>query len=220
MTEQKQLVGKLVKVMQQVKYIEKKGFNNFNKYKYATEADVNEKVREYLAEQNVMMIPDAKSYNVREHTNRKGNLEYIGTAEVEFTFHDGDTGETISFTVFGEGQDAGDKSVYKAITGAQKYALMKSFMIPTGDDPERDREGENDSQGNKGKQPNKNKQHRNEQQITSGTVGAIKTKWLEKGQKEADLDTWIKKTFKRNLPDITEREGLEILQLFEKKESA
>jgi hypothetical protein len=38
----------------------------------------------------------------------------------------------------GEGQDAGDKAVYKAMTGALKYCLLKTFLIPTGDDPERD----------------------------------------------------------------------------------
>jgi hypothetical protein len=125
--------------MMQVKYIPKNGYNEFNRYKYATEADVNEKVREELAKRNIIMIPSVKSHQIREHVNRKGNTEYIATVEVEFTFMDGDTGETISFTTYGEGQDAGDKGTYKAITGAQKYALMKAFMIPTGDDPEADR---------------------------------------------------------------------------------
>jgi hypothetical protein len=135
---EKQLVKKLTEVMKQVGYIQKTGFNKFHKYNYATEADVNEKVRKELAERNVMMIPNVKSCTYREHANRSGNVEYITTVEVEFTFMDGDTGETIVFSSFGEGQDAGDKGVYKAITGAQKYALMKAFMIPTGDDPEAD----------------------------------------------------------------------------------
>lgn len=132
------LVKKLAEVMQEVKYIQKTGYNNFHKYRYATEADVNEKVREELAKRNVILIPNVKSHSVRTHTTAKGNTEYIVTVEVEFIFMDGETGEMISFTTFGEGQDAGDKGTYKAITGAQKYALMKSFMIPTGDDPEAD----------------------------------------------------------------------------------
>jgi len=140
---EKKLVIKLAEVMQQVKYIQKTGLNKFHNYKYATEADVNEKVREELSKRNVIMIPNTKSHNVREHLTAKGSREYIVTVEVEFTFMDGDTGETISFTVFGEGQDAGDKATYKGITGAQKYALMKAFMIPTGDDPEAD-EGADD----------------------------------------------------------------------------
>ncbi|SYX85937.1 ERF family protein [Paenibacillus alvei] len=132
------LVKKLTEVMQQVKYIQKSGFNKFHNYKYATEADVNEKVREELANRGVILIPNMKSHETREHTTAKGNREYIVTVEVEFTFMDGESGEAIAFTVFGQGQDPGDKATYKAFTGAQKYALMKALMIPTGDDPEGD----------------------------------------------------------------------------------
>lgn len=134
----KKLVRKLAQVMKEVKYIEKRGYNNFNKYKYATESDVAERVREVLAEQNVIMLPDVVEHTTREHKNRKGNIEYIATVKVLFTFIDGETGEELKIHSIGEGQDAGDKAVYKAITGAQKYALMKAFMIPTGDDPEAD----------------------------------------------------------------------------------
>lgn len=138
MSEKRTLVSKLAEVMKRVKYIRKAGFNDFHRYAYATEADVNEHVREVLAELNVVMIPNVKSHSVREHVNAKGKTEYIVTVGVEFTFYDGDSGETITFMTYGEGQDAGDKGTYKAITGAQKYALMKAFMIPTGDDPESD----------------------------------------------------------------------------------
>jgi len=135
---ERKLVSKLAEVLKRVKYIQKAGFNDFHRYKYATEADVNEHVREVLAELNVVMIPNVVSHSVREHINAKGKTEYIVTVGVDFTFHDGETGETITFRTYGEGQDAGDKGTYKAITGAQKYALMKAFMIPTGDDPESD----------------------------------------------------------------------------------
>ncbi|MEJ8548435.1 ERF family protein [Brevibacillus borstelensis] len=138
MSEQRTLVKKLAKVMQEVKYIQKRGYNKFHQYKYATEADVAEKVREILAEQNVIMIPNMTSHSIREHTTNKGNREYIVTANMEFKFIDGDSGEEITFNMTGEGQDPGDKATYKAVTGAQKYALMKVFMIPTGDDPEAD----------------------------------------------------------------------------------
>jgi hypothetical protein len=137
-TEKKSLVSKLSEVMKEVKYIEKKGFNAFHRYKYATESDVAERVREVLAKENVMMIPSMVSHETREHINAKGKTEYIATVNMEFTFYDGDSGEKITFLMAGEGQDAGDKAIYKAVTGAQKYALMKVFMIPTGDDPEAD----------------------------------------------------------------------------------
>jgi hypothetical protein len=138
MTEERKLIKKLSEIMKEVKYIEKRGENKFHKYKYATEADVNEKVREFLADRFILMIPSMKNHTVREHTNRQGNTEYIVTVDMTFTFSDGETGEEMTLTMSGSGQDAGDKGIMKAISAAQKYALMKLFMIPTGDDPEAD----------------------------------------------------------------------------------
>lgn len=166
------LVIKLARVMDEVKYIEKRGWNKFNNYKYATESDVSEKVREVLAEHKVIMLPDVVEHSTREHTNRRGNTEYIATVKVKFTFIDGETGEQLSIHSVGEGQDAGDKAVYKAITGATKYALMKAFMIPTGDDPEGDygTDERNNQQIN---------QQANTNAITQQQVGLIKTKSME-----------------------------------------
>lgn len=201
------LVKKLSKVMQEVKYIQKKGFNSFHKYKYATEADVAEKVREVLAEQNVIMIPNMTSHSIREHTTSKGNREYIATVNMEFKFIDGDSGEEITFHMVGEGQDAGDKATYKAITGAQKYALMKAFMIPTGDDPEADESvDERNEEGNQQKTDGKtNSKH------SKGAV--LKAKWqqlagsldgfddwylgqINKGVSETQMDTLLTKKLK------------------------
>jgi len=62
----------------------------------------------------------------------------ICTLTVKYTLMDGDSGETMEFTVLGQGEDSSDKATYKAMTGATKYALLKLFLIPTGDDPEDD----------------------------------------------------------------------------------
>jgi len=155
--------------MSEVQYIQKRGVNKFHKYKYATESDVSEKVREVLAEQNVVMLPDVVEHTSREHKNKSGNTEYIATVKMKFTFIDGETGESLSIHSIGEGQDAGDKAVYKAITGAQKYALMKAFMIPTGDDPEADTGVD---------ERNTDKQDGVEK-VTQKQVGLLKAKVLE-----------------------------------------
>ena len=45
-------------------------------------------------------------------------------------------------SMIGEGQDAGDKAVYKAMTGRHEIlALYKTFMVSTGDDPENEGAG-------------------------------------------------------------------------------
>jgi hypothetical protein len=178
MTENKSLVTKLSEVMKEVKYIEKKGYNSFHKYKYATESDVAEKVRESLAERNVIMIPNMLSHEVREHVNAKGKTEYIVTVNMEFRFMDGDSGQTITFNMFGEGQDAGDKAVYKAITGAQKYALMKAFMIPTGDDPEADTGTDERNEGNTNRQK------------STVTKETLLSKWKVLGGTDDNFEEW------------------------------
>ncbi len=51
---------------------------------------------------------------------------------------DVDSGESHVSTAYGQGQDKGDKGVYKAATGAEKYFLLKTFLIATGDDAEKE----------------------------------------------------------------------------------
>jgi hypothetical protein len=53
-----------------------------------------------------------------------------------YTFSDVDSGEEIVAKVAGQGLDPGDKAPYKAMTGALKYALLQSFLLATGEDPE------------------------------------------------------------------------------------
>lgn len=52
--------------------------------------------------------------------------------------------EFIDMTTFAEGIDTGDKGSGKAMTYADKYALMKAYKISTGDDPDQNASEEND----------------------------------------------------------------------------
>ena len=64
---------------------------------------------------------------------------------VRLTIVDTETGESLSVTAPGYSEDFsykdnrpnGDKAVYKAITGATKYAVRSCFCLPSDDDPER-----------------------------------------------------------------------------------
>ena len=51
--------------------------------------------------------------------------------------------EFIETTVYGDGLDTGDKATGKAMTYADKYALMKAYKLSTGDDPDKDASPEN-----------------------------------------------------------------------------
>lgn len=134
----KSLYAKLAEVMLEIGYVEKRGHNAFHGYKYVTEADLVDAVRSKLAARNVVVLPSLTGIEERPIKTAKGKDSTITTARVAFTFCDGDTGQTHTSEWAGAGDDPADKGLYKAMTGAAKYFLMKSFLIPTGDDPEAD----------------------------------------------------------------------------------
>lgn len=136
--EGRSLIKKLAKIMAQVERVEKRGENSFHHYKYAIEADLVDAIRPLLAAENVVCLPTLMETNRYQHTNAKGNLTFITDVKMKWTFEDGDSGETREVIFPGCGEDSGDKGVYKAMTGSEKYLLLKTFLIATGDDPEKD----------------------------------------------------------------------------------
>jgi ERF superfamily len=72
------------------------------------------------------------------NTRKVEGLENVTEVEAQITLIDLDSGESKIYNFFGQGQDKGDKGIYKAYTGLQKYFFMKNFLISTGDDPEND----------------------------------------------------------------------------------
>src|SRR3990167_10973423 len=141
MTEKPNLITKLVEVMDSINRIAKRGKNTFHNYTYATEMDILEAVRSELAKRNVFVSTTIKEKEVTEYQTDKGKLARLTQITTSHTFINGDRPEEkMTVSSYGQGDDQGDKGGYKAITGAMKYFLMKTFLIPTGDDPENDGE--------------------------------------------------------------------------------
>jgi hypothetical protein len=130
---------KLVIVRQRVGYIQKRGHNELHDYNYVTAADLAGAVGDILAELGVLVVPRLES--ISHEPARSGRPDGIHLTHVvmNYSFVDVDTAEDITVKVAGEGADAGDKAPYKAMTGALKYALLQSFLLATGDDPENER---------------------------------------------------------------------------------
>jgi len=124
--------------MNECSHVLKKGENNFHHYKYATSADVLEKVNASLVKNGICSIAVPELLNIVDVTNSKGNIERLATVKMNVLLIDKDSGETVTITGIGSGQDSGDKAVMKAQTAAIKYAYLLSLAISTGDDPEAD----------------------------------------------------------------------------------
>ena len=138
--EKKNLYQKILTVMEAVDRVEKRGRNEFHKYDYVLEADLIEAVRKTLIEEGVFVFASV----VEERTSTAGTEDkpkQITSVKTKYKFVNVDNPEESEEVLgFGQGEDQGDKGGYKAITGAMKYFLMKTFLIPTGDDPENDGE--------------------------------------------------------------------------------
>jgi hypothetical protein len=138
------LVGKLAQVMAETRWVEKKGRNSFFNYDYAKESDILDAVRTKLADHGIFVFTSIENMEFKEtgKRTRDGSPVNLVFVKTKHTFWDGETGETAEVFGSGCGEDSGDKAIYKAITGAMKYFVSKNFLISTGDDPEKDEEGD------------------------------------------------------------------------------
>lgn len=127
----KNIHKKLFEVMRDLGSIKKSGYNSHQKYHYPTEQDILEAVKPQLIEKGV-----SHYYVVLDYTLSDNNQ--FATVITENIFTDIESGEEIRVRAVGTGMDKQDKAIYKAETGANKYALSKTFMIATDDDPEND----------------------------------------------------------------------------------
>jgi len=133
MTENKNILKKLHKVMSEIKAIGKTGRNKFHNYDYATEADVMQAIRDKLIKNKLLIIPEAGECFIHTHGDT-----FLTDIAMGHTIYDVESGESIKTTWRGQGTDKGDKGLYKAFTGGHKYFLMKTFFLPTDADPEND----------------------------------------------------------------------------------
>lgn len=130
---------KLLNIMSKIERVPKNGFNAFHKYKFVQDTDLTEYVRNFLVEEGVAVVPSIESQTVMPQASKEGET-YLTLVDGTITFVDTEDGSSVTIKCQGQGQDKGDKGVYKAMTGFMKYGMMKVFMVPTGDDPEHDEE--------------------------------------------------------------------------------
>ena len=136
MFAQLNLREKFAEVRRRLGYVQKRGHNERHNYNYVTAADLAGAVGDILAELGVVVIPQLQSISTEPP---RSSSERIARIIMNYRFVDARSGEELTVRVAGEGADAGDKAPYKAMTGALKYALLQSFLLATGDDPEDER---------------------------------------------------------------------------------
>lgn len=131
-----ELFAAIVSAQAEMPMVGKSGSNLFDKYTYAKLEDYVRAVRPIFAKYGLAMLTSVEAVErLPNRTTAKGGTEYGAQVRIALTIvHK--SGQSITTASFGEGQDRADKSIYKAITGARKYALASALGLATSDDPE------------------------------------------------------------------------------------
>ena len=136
-THEQVIIVYMNKVMAEVGYVQKKDENKFQKYKYAGEAALLATLRPAMVKHGLVLLPSIQKVSpIDEYGNTHVIIDYTLT-------HISGAVWPHPLSAAGCGNDrnskggVGDKGLYKAITGANKYMLFKLFQLETGDDAEK-----------------------------------------------------------------------------------
>ena len=125
----------LRKVLKEKGVLKKGATNTYDRYTYFSEAQYKELFTGLFADCGLELKFNEISYEMFTGSEKQSNGRM---PRLEFELMDIDTGFGETTCITGEGIDKGDKAGYKAYTGALKYYLANTFMVATGDDPEKD----------------------------------------------------------------------------------
>lgn len=122
----------------------KVGEGTKGEYKAVSEADVLNAVKPIEVEVGIYSYPvDRKLLKEERVTfkNKYGDIEnFVIKLETTYRFVNIDNpDEFIDIKTYGDGVDSQDKAPGKAMTYADKYALLKAYKIGTGDDPDKNK---------------------------------------------------------------------------------
>ncbi len=117
-----------------------------NMYKAVGEADVLDAVKPIEAELGIYSYPYDREVIYQDmvtvNSGEKERVNAFFRIKVVYRFVNIDNPEEyIDIVSYGDGVDSQDKAPGKAMTYADKYALLKAYKIETGDDPDKDPSG-------------------------------------------------------------------------------
>ena len=117
-------------------------------YKAVSERDILDNVKPIETKYRVYSYPYERNIIDKDilvsHTEYGDKTNMYMRLETTYRFVNLDnSSEFVDIKTYGDGIDSGDKAPGKAMTYADKYALMKAYKISTGDDPDKEASPEN-----------------------------------------------------------------------------
>ena len=180
---------KINEVMKNIEYLAKDDKVEFGTttYKAISEEKVTTVVRDQLVKNGIVIVPIEQESENKELIRTEKSVNMLASVHIKYRIQNiDDVNDYIEVESNGTGVDTQDKGVGKAMTYAYKYMLLRTFAIPTGEDPDKISSAETDSRVEK-------------------EIEKIKEEVISKTQEEA-LDKAIEN---RKIPDQKVEEILE-----------
>lgn len=137
------LYQKISKIMDDVQRLSKdtKVGEGTYSYKAISEEKVTTAIREAMIKHGVVIFPIEQEHICEQRSyesNGKAKFERFVTVNVKYRLvNTDDPKDYIEVVSSGTASDQNDKGIGKAMTYCYKYALLRTFAIPTGEDPDR-----------------------------------------------------------------------------------
>ena len=127
---------KILEVMKDIEYLKKDDDVSYGSgsYKGLSEEKVTSVVRASLIEHGVVVYPIEQIHR-REPIGTKGSV--LSIVDTKYRLVDTEDDSSTEAVSAGSGADTQDKGVGKAMTYAFKYLFLRTFAIPTGEDPDK-----------------------------------------------------------------------------------
>lgn len=128
---------KMINIMQQIGSIGKDTKNTMQGFMFRGIDDVYNSLHKIMGKEGVFTTSKILDRSREERQSKSGGILTFTVLRIAYTFHASD-GSSVTTESEGEAMDSGDKSTGKAMSIADKYALLQAFKIPTKEDKDPD----------------------------------------------------------------------------------
>lgn len=201
---------KINEVMKNIEYLTKDDKVEFGttKYKAISEEKVTTAVREQLVKQGIAIIPIKQESENKELIRTDKSVNMLTSVHVRYRIQNiDDVNDFVEVESNGTGVDTQDKGVGKAMTYAYKYMLLRTFAIPTGEDPDKISSAETDK---------KIENEVNNTTINKTKLDALNSSIENHKISDAEVETVLLKYNYSSTSEIKMKDYMNIVQDFQK----
>ena len=201
---------KINEVMKNIEYLTKDDKVEFGttKYKAISEEKVTTAVREQLVKQGIVIIPVKQESENKELIRTEKSVNMLTSVHVKYRIQNiDDINDFIEVESNGTGVDTQDKGVGKAMTYAYKYMLLRTFAIPTGEDPDKISSAETDK---------KVETEVNNAKINKTKLNALNSSIENHKIADIEVEKLLKKYKYSSTSEIQNKDYMNIIQEFQK----